>query len=235
MLPQASWENALTTVEETNLKGMDLRSRRLSETAEDICEIAAGLICGIGGGLACAALIAASAVTLGTVGAAMCSALLGTLCTVGVVNIAEACEDIVDCEGDPHMRGLQGQKFDFSGQDGAWYAILHDEMFFVNMRVTAPIADLDKITYITGLGISITDDSGVLRTVVLTVDNPMEMQPECPDVGRPCLADGALTVELDGVKTTTPGEVRIRVTREPFFNVHLRCACHPQKYTVLAV
>eukprot|EP00904_Undaria_pinnatifida_P011625 jgi/Undpi1/7593/HiC_scaffold_23.g10066.m1 len=105
------------------------------------------------------------------------------------------------------MRGLHGQKFDFSGQDGAWYATLHDELFSVNMRVTAPIADLDKITYITGLGVSITDASSVVRTVVLTVDSPLEMQSECPNVGEACLADGALTVELDGIKRTTPGEV----------------------------
>ena len=35
------------------------------------------------------------------------------------------------------------------------------------------------------------------------------MNSECPDLGEACLADGALSVELDGVKRTTPGEVRI--------------------------
>lgn len=66
----------------------------------------------------------------------------------------------MDCKGDPHMRGLQGQKFDFFGKDGVWNAIFRDESFFVNMRVTVPISELEEITYITGLGVSIVDESG---------------------------------------------------------------------------
>lgn len=82
------------------------------------------------------------------------------------------------------------------------------------MRVTAPLPGLDDTTYITGLGISIVDAKLEPHSVVLTVDNPLKVQSECPDIGRLCLADGALTVELDGVKMTKPGEVRVdRVRR----------------------
>ena len=208
MIPRTSWDNSLTMGGETILEDKELGKRRLSESAEEICAAVAELICDISIGFACRSLAFQNAL-IQTTGGTICLALQGTVCTLGN-NLAQACENIVDCEGDPHMRGLHGQKFDFSGQDGAWYATLHDELFSVNMRVTAPIADLDKITYITGLGVSITDASSVVRTVVLTVDSPLEMQSECPNVGEACLADGALTVELDGIKRTTPGEVRTR-------------------------
>lgn len=188
-----------------DLKGVERSStRQLTPAALAICETAVNAICLIGGGLACAILA-----TFGGVAAATCTMLITDACDAAAATITTLCESIVDCEGDPHMRGLQGQKFDFSGKDGAWYAILHDESFLVNMRVTAPIPGLEEITYITGLGISIVDQSGELRTVVMTVDHPLEMQSECPDLGEVCLADGALSVELDGVKRTTPGEVRI--------------------------
>ena len=58
------------------------------------------------------------------------------------------------------MRGLQGQKFDFFGKGGVWNAIFLDESFAVNMRVTVSIPELEDMIYITGLGVSIVDESG---------------------------------------------------------------------------
>lgn len=48
------------------------------------------------------------------------------------------------------MTGFLGQKFDFTGKDGGWYALVADSGLDINMRVTTPIADLPEITYITG-------------------------------------------------------------------------------------
>ena len=48
------------------------------------------------------------------------------------------------------MTGFLGQKFDFTGEDGAWYCLISDDNFIVNMRVTSPVADLPEVTYITG-------------------------------------------------------------------------------------
>lgn len=48
------------------------------------------------------------------------------------------------------MTGFLGQKFDFTGEDGGWYTLIADVNMNVNMRVTAPVADLPDITYITG-------------------------------------------------------------------------------------
>lgn len=52
--------------------------------------------------------------------------------------------------GDPHMTGFLGQKFDFTGDDGGWYALIADMGISINMRVTSPVADVPEITYITG-------------------------------------------------------------------------------------
>lgn len=48
------------------------------------------------------------------------------------------------------MTGFLGQKFDFTGEDGGWYALIADEDLHVNMRVSTAVADLPEITYITG-------------------------------------------------------------------------------------
>lgn len=203
---QTYGKDAISTVIETaNVNGIYRSTRHLTEGGRLACEAAANILCGIAGTAACLAVT-------NVFGALACGGLAAAACFAAAGVIEDACEDIVDCTGDPHMRGLQGQKFDFSGKDGGWYAIMHEQSFYVNMRVTAPILDLDGITYITGLGISVTDANHERHTVVMTVDNPLEMQPECPGVDKACLADGALTVELDGVSLTEPGEVRVSRT-----------------------
>lgn len=49
------------------------------------------------------------------------------------------------------MTGFLGQKFDFTGEDGAWYCLIADGQININMRVTSPVVDLPEITYITGM------------------------------------------------------------------------------------
>lgn len=48
------------------------------------------------------------------------------------------------------MTGFMGQKFDFTGEDGEWYALIADDNMNINMRVTSPVPELPVITYITG-------------------------------------------------------------------------------------
>eukprot|EP00752_Nemacystus_decipiens_P008177 g7313.t1 len=110
--------------------------------------------------------------------------------------------------GDPHMTGFLGQKFDFTGLDGAWYSVVSDisddaerPSTHINMRVTSPVAELPEITYITGLSIITTDDDGLEHSIVIQVTEPHSLDSSCPEGASPCLADGALTVEIDGEET----------------------------------
>ncbi|CAM9754778.1 unnamed protein product [Ectocarpus sp. 13 AM-2016] len=113
--------------------------------------------------------------------------------------------------GDPHMTGFLGQKFDFVGQDGEWYAVVSDMPDLeVNMRVTSPVPAEPEITYITGVGIKTIDAEGLDHSIVITVTDPRSLDSACPVKGSTCLADGALTIELDGeVALLAPGEVEL--------------------------
>ena len=107
------------------------------------------------------------------------------------------------------MTGFRGQKFDFTGKDGGWYAVISDmPHIHLNMRVTSPVPSVPEITYITGLGITTTDTDGLDHTIVITVTDPHSLDSACPVGVSPCLADGALTVQLDGKDALlAPGEV----------------------------
>ena len=109
--------------------------------------------------------------------------------------------------GDPHMTGFHGQKFDFTGKDGEWYALISDlPSIHINMRVTAPVPSLPEITYITGLSVFTTDSDGDDHSIIISVKTPHSLRSECPSDGSVCLADGALSVILDGEETfTKPG------------------------------
>ncbi|CAM9849933.1 unnamed protein product, partial [Ectocarpus fasciculatus] len=110
--------------------------------------------------------------------------------------------------GDPHMFGFFGQKFDFTGEDGAWYSLIADDNMHINMRVTSPVPDLPEITYITGLSILATDEHGIHHTMVIEVREPHNLDSSCPHGLSPCLADGSLSVFLDGEeKLLAPGTV----------------------------
>ena len=114
-------------------------------------------------------------------------------------------------QGDPHMTGFFGQKFDFTGEDGAWYAVVSDLPYMhLNMRVTAPVPSLPEITYITGISVSTIDADGVDDSIVVSVKEPHRMQSDCPVGTISCLAEGALHVVVDGEEVmVAPGEVRI--------------------------
>ncbi len=113
--------------------------------------------------------------------------------------------------GDPHMTGFQGQKFDFTGEDGEWYCLISDlPSMHMNMRVTTPLPSTPEITYITGLSVATTDNDGVDHSIIIEVTNPHSMESACPDSLNPCLADGALSVFIDGSETMLqPGNIEI--------------------------
>ncbi|CAM9659945.1 unnamed protein product [Scytosiphon promiscuus] len=112
--------------------------------------------------------------------------------------------------GDPHMTGFLGQKFDFTGEDGGWYALIADMNLTVNMRVTSPVDGLPEITYITGLSVLTTDADGFDHSIVIHVKDPHDLDTSCPAEVSPCLADGSLRVVLDGEETLlAPGTVRL--------------------------
>lgn len=109
------------------------------------------------------------------------------------------------------MTGFRGQKFDFTGNDDGWYALLSvPPSVHLNMRVTSPVPTVPEITYITGIGIRTTDDAGDDHTITISVNDPQNLDSACPAGVSPCLADGSLTVELDGeTALLAPGEVTL--------------------------
>ena len=109
------------------------------------------------------------------------------------------------------MTGFRGQKFDFSGEDGAWYAVVSDlPHMHLNMRVTSPVPSVPEITYITGISIVTTDADGLDHTMVISVANPHSLESSCLVGTSPCLADGALSVVVDGEDVLfAPGEVTV--------------------------
>eukprot|EP00903_Cladosiphon_okamuranus_P005334 g5332.t1 len=153
----------------------------------------------------------------------------GTPCTVatqGTDCITEGyacCPILLVCEdkevlssssgacGDPHMTGFHGQKFDFTGEDGAWYCLVNDgPSMHLNMRVTAPVPSVPEITYITGLSIITKDVEGVDHTIEISVADPHNLHSSCPEGVSPCLAGGALSVKLDSHESLlSPGEVTL--------------------------
>eukprot|EP00903_Cladosiphon_okamuranus_P009792 g9309.t1 len=113
--------------------------------------------------------------------------------------------------GDPHMTGFRGQTFDFTGEDGEWYCLISDlPSMHLNMRVTTPVPSLPEITYITGLSIVTTDAEGFDHNIVIEVTNPRSLESACPAGVSPCLADGALSVSIDGrEELLQPGTVSV--------------------------
>lgn len=120
------------------------------------------------------------------------------------------CTNYVSARGDPHMVGFQEQKFDFTGEDGEWYALIHDQTMDMemNMRITQPVPEVPEVTYITGLGLSVLGADDEVHTFEITINDPHNLETECSEGSDgPCLADGALTILVDG-KEAGVGEVR---------------------------
>ena len=107
------------------------------------------------------------------------------------------------------MTGFLGQKFDFTGNDGAWYAVISDSpSMHLNMRITAPVPSVPAITYITGLSLLTTDVDGFEHAIVISVKNPHTQNSICPPGVSTCLADGSLRVVVDGEHVLlSPGTV----------------------------
>ena len=97
------------------------------------------------------------------------------------------------------MTGFLGQKFDFTGDDNSWYALISSPpSVHINMRVSAPVPSLPEITYITGLSVLTTDYDGDEHSMVIEVKDPHSLDSACPAGRSVCLADGALRVMVDG-------------------------------------
>ena len=109
------------------------------------------------------------------------------------------------------MTGFRGQKFDFTGSDNGWYAVVSDlPNVHLNMRVTSPVSSVPEITYITGISLVTMDADGMHHTVTVSVTDPHSLESACPVGMSPCLADGALTVVTDGEEVfLAPGEVTL--------------------------
>eukprot|EP00903_Cladosiphon_okamuranus_P016330 g15060.t1 len=222
-----------TTRRTQQVVGEDLFSERRLQSCEDACEAQANGLCGA---LTFGCSIPGS--VLEQLLGVLCDDV-DSLCDVnGIVRgcerqCAPACTTDADCTepnevccpaflvcevpditgacGDPHMTGFLGQKFDFTGEDGEWYCLLDDgPSIHLNMRVTAPVPALPEITYITGLSLITADVEGVDHTVEITVNEPHNLHSSCPVGVSPCLANGALSVKLDGQESlVSPGEVTL--------------------------
>ena len=109
------------------------------------------------------------------------------------------------------MVGFRGQNFDFTGEDGAWYALVSDlPSINLNMRITAPVPSLPAITYITGISLRTLDADGFPHSVVISTKDPHSIESSCPAGQSLCLADGSLGVVLDGEEALlAPGSIEL--------------------------
>ncbi|CAM9454811.1 unnamed protein product, partial [Ectocarpus sp. 8 AP-2014] len=79
-------------------------------------------------------------------GSGTCICILGMCRTPGAPQVClapeePACGDGIDLCDDPHMKGLSGQKIDWSGVNGGWYCLVKDDDadLHVNVLLTAPL------------------------------------------------------------------------------------------------
>ncbi|CAM9532182.1 unnamed protein product [Ectocarpus fasciculatus] len=99
------------------------------------------------------------------------------------------------------MKGLRGQNIDWSGVDGEWYCFVKDDDMdlHINVRLTAPLPEeFPERQLVTGLSVISEGHS-----LVLEVTHPYETDRNggCPKgVPTPCLANGGLSVTVDGEK-----------------------------------
>lgn len=187
--------------------GVTPRRELDSSATSEFCDDALDLLCTRGVGVLCSVLP---------------NPALGLVCRLTRLGIClnkdmfkRKCKDFAGCEADPHITGFKGQKFMFTGEDDAWFALLHDDNTSINMRITALDAHVSYKTHITGLGASLMGSDGKLHTVMAAVKNPHapDETTSCSDrLAGPCLAEGALQLTLDGEDMVLPGKVSLEVT-----------------------
>lgn len=102
-----------------------------------------------------------------------------------------------DLNDDPHMRGLRGQRIDWSGVDGGWYSSIkdHNANLSINVCLTAPLPDeFPDRQLVTALTVI---SEG--RSLTIEVKDPYTIGTAgCPEGVSPCLANGGLRVSVDG-------------------------------------
>lgn len=98
------------------------------------------------------------------------------------------------------MKGLRGQKIDWSGIDGGWYNLIKDDdaHLHVNVRLTAPLPeafpDRQLVT-----AVSVLSEG---HSLVIEVNNPYDTNTNgCPRGISPCLANGGLRAVVDRKET----------------------------------
>ena len=98
---------------------------------------------------------------------------------------------------DPHLQGLRGQHIEWVGVDSGWYALVTDKEddLQINVRTTAPSpTDFPDRQFITGVAILSHGHS-----LIIEVKDPYTVKtPGCSGDVSPCLADGGLSVSVDG-------------------------------------
>ena len=98
---------------------------------------------------------------------------------------------------DPHLQGLRGQHIEWTGVDGEWYALVRDEEddLQINVRTTSPLSkDFPDRQFITGMAVLSQGHS-----LVVQVKEPYTVDTQgCSGDVSPCLADGGLSVSVDG-------------------------------------
>ena len=108
------------------------------------------------------------------------------------------------------MQGLRGQKIDWSGVDGGWYALIKDDNadLGINVRLTAPLPnEFPDRQLITGLTVMSQGHS-----LVIEVENPYTVDTDgCPEGVTPCLANGGLRIVVDGKEA---GDEFLRFSRK---------------------
>ncbi|CAN0150915.1 unnamed protein product [Ectocarpus sp. 12 AP-2014] len=94
------------------------------------------------------------------------------------------------------MRGLRGQRIDWSGIDGGWYSMVKDDTaeLSINVRLTAPLPDeFPDRQLVTGLTVMSEGHS-----LTIEVENPYTIDTDgCPEGASPCLANGGLRIIVD--------------------------------------
>lgn len=100
---------------------------------------------------------------------------------------------------DPHVAGLRGQRYDWAGEDGGWYAFLSTDLLQMNLRVSSYLPDTFPDRQLV-TGVALITSGG--HSVTLEVSDPLDLTPTCNDHdtagGARCLVGGALRVTVDG-------------------------------------